>query len=326
MESLAYFLKKERISRKYDMRGLAQKSGVASAQISRIETGKSDVTLEALVRLAYGLGFRLDDVMAILFNTYEKPSAGPQVLTTDVAATHKSCLGYLQNRFSKIYRDLPIPSVGDIYSAIMLFREHPIEVENILTEGFLENFDKPNPPLIDKQSVVGKINKSIYIHADYFSSLPFPKTNDLENVYAAGGVITLADLAISVKNARRDSGKSLEDVVEEANHKISRSTLARFEQIDFERIFISYILELDRIFYKGALIASAWEAEEYETGIVISRLSEEREQEWVEGKGWNLVEKAVADTFITICRWHHAQEGDQSWWIKTKHILDSYTA
>ena len=69
MERLAAYLRQERKLRGYDVRTLVGKSGVTNAQISRIENGKSQISMEALVRLSFGLGVEFTDVLMDLVKT-----------------------------------------------------------------------------------------------------------------------------------------------------------------------------------------------------------------------------------------------------------------
>ena len=60
MEKLTTWLKNKRIKSKLDVRELSLQSFVSTSQISRIENNLSDITINTLVGLGYGLDFGLE--------------------------------------------------------------------------------------------------------------------------------------------------------------------------------------------------------------------------------------------------------------------------
>jgi transcriptional regulator with XRE-family HTH domain len=66
MIDFASWLRSERLQRNLDIRDLASLSNLSTAQISRIETGKSVVSLKSMIRLTYGLGMDLREVTSKL--------------------------------------------------------------------------------------------------------------------------------------------------------------------------------------------------------------------------------------------------------------------
>ncbi|MEI7849772.1 MAG: helix-turn-helix transcriptional regulator [Chloroflexota bacterium] len=300
MERLATYLRQQRQLCRYDVRTLVSKSGVTNAQISRIENGKSQITVEALVRLSFGLGIRLEDVLL------ELQKGG---IFQDA-----SCLNYLMIRNTEIPSRDFIPTAMDICTFIQLFRERPQEVEANLIDGLLEIYRNPNPPGSDEMV---EIQIDHAIHGS--TAIPYPpQPYLLDTIYAAGGVITIQDVTQSIRYARLQDGKSLRS---HANERISFSTIARIEKGAADRLLLSQILELDSIFERqGSWLAHAWEAEEYETGIAISKAV----SNWNWLDGWEHTEKAAVDTLISICRWHQAQGIDHRWGQTLKQVLENF--
>ncbi len=66
MEKLTSWLKNKRIKNNFDVMGLSFRSFVATSQISRIENNLSNITINTLVGLGYGLDFGLEEVLSVL--------------------------------------------------------------------------------------------------------------------------------------------------------------------------------------------------------------------------------------------------------------------
>ena len=343
---LAFFLRERRKSLGYDIRTLAKKSGVTNTQISRIETGLAMVTMETLVKLSYGLGINLFDIISALPKPIEEPNNTSQTTSFDKLTDFQDRLGNFINPNSI---DKPIPLVDDILDIASIFKNDPEIVENILIKGFQESHDKQKPPLFDLQPVLDQIIKIIHGEVKKFSLMQYPESSaplGMENADGVG-VLTMQDFVVSIRLARKNTGLSFDEIdkkvkvdenvekiqrshlpyndknkIDEKRYsaRISRSTIARIEIGYTDRLLFTQVLELDRLYeFKGVLIAIAWEAAKYETGFIKNYIQYGEER--TPFQDWDRGQKAIADAFITICRWHYFLGGDQSWWKNTRRLL-----
>ena len=291
MERLAAYLRQERKLRGYDVRTLVGKSGVTNAQISRIENGKSQISMEALVRLSFGLGVEFTDVLMDLVKTDGEDEK--------YVGTFHSCLDYEKSKNSLKKTSEETPGASEIYALLRCYRNQFQKAEGILKDGL-------------------QVIKS-HTALENIALLPYPQEfNSLDTVHAHHGVITLSDLAQAIRVERQKDGRSQRQY---ASDNLSYSTIGRIERGFLGRLLFSQILELDAgLECGGRLLAYAWNAEEYKAGIAISKAK----SDWDWRAGWDPKEKSVADAFITICRWRSVLDGDHTWWQETMQILDAY--
>lgn len=154
--------------------------------------------------------------------------------------------------------------------------------------------------------------------------IPYPKgmsEETIEEVYKAGGVITIRDLAAYVMACRRSSGQSLRKLAEYTD--VSYNAIARLERGELERISFTELIALDKALkLDGTLIAICWVAGEFQMGI--SRVKVLADQNPLPSFGWDSEELAFADTFITITRWNNALELSRDWFSEIRRILSFY--
>lgn len=304
--NLGSWLKELRLDQGFDIRALAQESNFASAQISRIETEKAGVTLGALVHFAYGLDISLKDILEAL----QLPLFVPR------------------KKKSRKEVNLPIPLLQDARAIGLWFRDEPQKVKGRLIDGYAEtqkiiagSGDDVNP-----QALAELVWESTQALDDNFFPLQYPRdlTSDhLMEIYLSGGVVTMKDVALLVQSSRRQKKLSLRELARQVN--VSNAAISRFENSLVERVFFSQIIELDQAMkLDGGLVAFAWDAAEYEFGLSIARMINEGRDEKALPVDWDPVEKAFADTLITICRWHHVHGKKQDWWAAMRRDLGFY--
>jgi len=304
--NLGSWLKELRLDNGLDIRNLAQGSSFASAQISRIENEKTGITLGALVRLSYGLDISLKDILEVL----QLPLFVPR------------------QKMNRKEVNLPIPRLQDVRAIWLWFRDDPQKVKERLVAGYTdiqEAIAEPNSSSTP-QVLAELVWESIQALDNNFFPLQYPRnltSNHLLEVYLSGGAVTMKDVALLVQFSRRQKNLSLRDLAKQVN--ASYAAISRFENSQVERVFFSQIIELDQAMgLDGWLVAFAWAAAEFESGLSINKMINKNIDEKTSPTGWDPVEKAFADTLITICRWHHVYGKEQTWWLDMKRELRFY--
>ena len=297
MIDFANWLRSERLQRDLDIRDLAEISGLSTAQISRIETGKSAVSLNSMIRLTYGLGMDLREVASKL----ELKVHIPRKMGTELGE------GWTV-------------TAQDAQAFWNLFRENP----NLIKDTLIEIYDvvrRANPDRV-KEINTGERTAEIIWRATEASPteyvpLPYPgglTSNHVQQIFADGGLITLRDVGAYVRNYRQKKGMSLRNT--SAQLSISHQALFRFENGDIDRISFLQVLELEKeLDRRGDLLVLAWRAGEYQTGILFNRLANLSEPVG----NWESRQKAYIDVFITIARWYLVLLPGDSKWLDDLH-------
>ena len=132
------------------------------------------------------------------------------------------------------------------------------------------------------------------------------------------------DLSTLLRLRRNESQYTLRDLSKASG--ISHAAIARLENGEIERMVFGQILNLDRILkMDGALVGFAWEVGEYQTGIAMNKYVNKSSKSKIYPTNWNPTEKAFADAFITICRWHQVYGNDtQGWWMEAQRNIAFY--
>ena len=306
MKKLTNWLKNKRIKSKLDIRELSLQSFVATSQISRIENNLSNITVNSLVGLGYGLDFGLNEVLSEL-----------KISTYFPRIKNKKQPGVL------------IPKIEDAYSIWLLFRDEAQKAKGLMYDGYYQ-----------VQNIIGDENASKMTHAfdevwkalqaDSIISVPLPYPADLERshfdgIYAYDGTITNRDMGIRMAQKRLEMGLSQRELAKKT--EISHSVLSRFESGSIERVHFEYVVQVDQALkMDGELLALAWGAGEYESGISLLKYTNEKNimQQKLHYTEWEKTAKAWADVFITICRWHYVKGISPLWWGNVQREIDFY--
>ncbi|NMC34879.1 MAG: XRE family transcriptional regulator [Veillonellaceae bacterium] len=306
MDKLGTWIRSVRLEKGLEIKDLSYESGLTSAQISRIETLNSDVTVNSIVRIAYGLNIEIKDVLAeleiraffpCLLNTGQQGKTSDIVTIQDVEA------------FLRFYRSEPRQAKDELINAYHVIRENNRDQQ----EEKLSEFDTAD--------IVWEATQAL---SKKYLPIPYPKgmkEETIEEIYRAGGVITIRDLAAYVMACRRSSGLSLRKMAEFT--EVSYNAIARLERGELERISFTEITALEKALkLDGTLIAICWAAGEFQTGI--SRVKVLTDQSPLPVSGWDVEELAFADTLITIVRWNTQLSINRDWIIELKRILSFY--
>ena len=306
MDKLGTWIRSVRLEKGLEIKDLSYESGLTSAQISRIETLNSDVTVNSIVRIAYGLNFKLKDVLAEIeiraffprFQSTKQPDEDSSILTIqDVEA------------FLRFYHSEPRQAKDQLINAYHVIREkNPDRQEEKISE-------------FDTADIVWEATQAL---SKKYLPIPYPKgmsEETIEEIYKTGGVITIRDLAAYVMACRRTSGQSLRKLAEYTD--VSYNAIARLERGELERISFTEIIALDKALkLDGRLIAICWAAGEFQTGI--SRVNVLANQNPLPNFGWDPEELAFTDTLITIVRWNNKLSINREWLIELRRILSFY--
>ena len=307
MDKLGTWIRSVRLEKGLEIKDLSYESGLTSAQISRIETLNSDVTVNSIVRIAYGLNIELKDVLAEL----EVRAFFPRLLDTG-QQDKSSDIVTIQDveAFLRFYRSEPRRAKDELINAYHVIRENNQDQQ----EAKLSEFDTAD--------IIWEATQAL---SKKYLPIPYPKgmkEETIEEIYKAGGVITIRDLAAYVMACRRSSGQSLRKLAEYTD--VSYNAIARLERGELERISFTEIISLDRALkLDGRLIAICWAAGEFQTGI--SRVKAVQDRNNFPNSGWDPEEYAFVDTLISVMRWNQVISLNKEWWSELKRVLSFYS-
>lgn len=254
------WLRENRKRRGMTLVDLQDKTGLSHAQLSRLETGKSELTLFSAVRILHALelpwqALFTDDVIGgeikllVPYTDMDKTSDLPCVNFNDVDALTDS--GLIQSgKASEIIVEL-----------IRLFlKGFSLDV----SKGELQNLS------VSLYSYIGNIDKSSPGLPDALKEISFiyPTEMDplrLREIYLAGGVLIMQDLSFYIKQLRKSKNVSLRGQAKAID--ITHPALIAFESRITDKVKFMDIINLDKsLELKGELILFSWRAAELYMG------------------------------------------------------------
>lgn len=165
MEKITKWLKNRRIKSNLDVRELAGLSFVSISQISRIENNISDITVNALVGLGYGLDFGLDEVLGEL-----------------------KIFPYFPRTKNRKQSSALIPKTEDAYAIWLLFRDEPQKAKGLMYDGYRQvEVTVANENTNEVPQSFDTVWEAIQAHSDLFVPLPYPTgmdTNHFADIYS----------------------------------------------------------------------------------------------------------------------------------------------
>lgn len=306
MKKLGSRIRTLRINEGLDIADLSLEIGLTGAQISRIETSVSDITLSSIIRIAYGLNLSLQDVLAEL----EIRAFFPRLIDNGVTD-----------------RSSEIVTIQDVEAFLEYYRDEPGQAKDLLISAYHvvrengPNWQEEKPSDRDTAEIIWEATQA---HSNKFLPIPYPKgfkEEVIEEIYRKGGVITIRDLAGYILACRRSSGQSLRKLAESTD--VSFNSIARLERGEIERISFTEIISIDKALnLDGRMIAVSWAAGEFNLGI--SRIKAMADQTPLPSSGWAPEELAFADTLITITRWNSVLSVNDGWLEKLRNDNLSY--
>jgi transcriptional regulator with XRE-family HTH domain len=306
MEKITKWLKNRRIKSNLDVRELAGLSFVSISQISRIENNISDITVNALVGLGYGLDFGLDEVLGEL-----------------------KIFPYFPRTKNRKQSSALIPKIEDAYAIWLLFRDEPQKAKGLMYEGYRQvEVTAANENTKEVPQSFDAVWEAIQAHSDLFVPLPYHTgmdANHFADIYSRGGAITNRDVGARLIQKRFEMGLSQRDLTKKTD--ISNSVISRLESGYIERVHFEYAMRIDKALYMdGELLALTWEAGEYESGISLMKHINEKNpmRQKLNYTEWEQTAKAWADAFIAICRWHYVKKISPLWWDTVQREISFY--
>lgn len=289
------WLKRERIAQGLDQIELAELSGLESSTIGRIENGRANPTLYAVIRICYGLGLSQKHFMhaiglsAFLSEHQGSRSDKGEVLTIeDIEA------------FYSFYRNQPMEAKGYLYKTFAWIR-------------FLAGKSSADSMERDGAEIIGEMIRAQNLD---LSTLPYPEEinkDDFWSIYILGGVITLKDVGVYIRWIRQNKNLSLRDLAKEVN--TTHTAIRRLEMGAIERIDITDLVAVDRaIGVENDILTLCWAAGEFHTGILRNKLSDERQD--LPPLGWQPEEFNFAIILSVIERWYYHYQARSIDWLK----------
>ena len=285
--SVSAWLKQKRLDAGLDLGQLAKLAGTNSAQISRIETGKSELSLHFLVLLVWALEIEPDE----LVSTFSLPPLIKRQLTFDgLALTFQGCVqSHKALRFVSRFSD-------NLSDAIRF-------IEKNLRPAVV----KANSPILSPDGLLERVQDAI----SQGEFLPLPPALSLEQLYVYyvnEAIITMADSGANLRLRRHNSGLSLEELAKKSLS--NRTTIHRIENNRNERIPFELAVNLDRALNaEGQVFSMFWAASQLQAGILYNHEEKKWEKHPWDEKAYNLV-----DTYIKLARWAQLYDNPELPW------------
>jgi transcriptional regulator with XRE-family HTH domain len=289
-ESVFAWLKQKRLDAGFDLRRLAEKAKINPSQISRIETGKSGLTLNSLALLVWALNIDPDELTS-KFSFPPLLSRNPSF--EQLFSTYQGCVQIdTAIHFSTAYQDkLPV--------AVRFIEKH-----------IRPAVEKANNPVLSSNDLDRRVQAAI-VKGEL---LPIPPTISLEQLYiyySNNAVITMADAGLCLRLRRHKQSWGIEELA--AFSEVNKSTIHRLENDQSDRISLDTAVSLDKALDAGGHIFSMfWAAAQLQAGVVFSDEEKKPERHQWSEETFNLI-----DTLIKLARWSHTYDDPNLLWTKT---------
>ena len=292
-----------RLERKMDMRAFSELVGIDISTISRIENGRTQVTLTKAVRMCEGLGVSLPMLLEILHGERmtDLPSSG--TVEQDIMPRRNDIylflsylhadwqMGYklladLLNTLASLHASSKRASSGRVRRFFV-----PEDVEKLLFDLPLYRFELHYPPDIE--------------------------ANDIWEVYQREGFLTLMDAGVYLKKVRQKMHVPLVHLQHAV--KVSDSVLSRLEEGSLERVKLMDILTLDeQLEQHGKVIALYWKVcQDAEMVNRIFARSRHIQETLATTDPTASIEEQVhlISIFTTLCRWFQQSYPHEQTWM-----------
>jgi transcriptional regulator with XRE-family HTH domain len=271
----------------YDIRTLAEQSGVEASTISRVENERTQVTLLIAIRLCEGLGVSVSDVLTEVYGVEPFKSAREGAVGSGAA-----------------------PTEDDVEQFLSYYRDHRKEARNWLTDLLNKvNSMNGNPARTLKPSSSRffgpeDIQKLLFDSTLYRFEIQYPPAltaDQILAIYERGSMLTLTDIAEFTKKLRREKQVTLAKL--ERGARISQNMLSRLESPFIEQIKLADVVMFDELLERGGtLLKMYWSVYSFYQRLV-RRSASTADQEM-----------KLASIFVVICRWlQFLSPQDTSW-------------
>ena len=295
MKNLTEWLRSIRTDRTVSLQDISDITGLATSQISRIEQGKSDLTLFSVAKICYALRLDLFDLQRAL--RWEKSLFDILILRPSIPPADA----------------VVIPS--DIAAIINFYNYDPVAAKEFLRKSFnWVRFSAGFEKNIQETQANQFVKEAIEPLGDNYKSAPYPSTlNDdlVLETYMIKGALSIFDLGLFIRQRRKQKTLSLKQLAKKSG--ISFSALRRIEVGEIERIKFSDIFSIDiALGNEGDILAVAWDVAQLYTGISLA------ESELCSLEQWDVREKGLAETLMAISRWYQVFLPNQNWLKKLR--------
>jgi transcriptional regulator with XRE-family HTH domain len=248
-QKIGVWLKNVRQYRGVTLPQLAYLTGLSHAQLSRIETGSSAVTLFTLVRIFHAFSYTFTAI-------YDDLGLGRLIPPV-----------WKDGKVAADIDKYPALTIADIENFVALHEKKPAFSSQLLLHLVdikpVDAFYKRSDSISCDQTLIELFHR--YVNWDY-DEYPPVTLNNYRQIYLSGGCMMLKDLGGYIKECRLVQGLSLRQLAKDTN--ISHPGLIKFEQGVSNRVKLVDLIELDRaLSLDGELLAVAWRVAELYTGV-----------------------------------------------------------
>jgi transcriptional regulator with XRE-family HTH domain len=258
-----------------DLRGLENKSGINHGTISRLENGKVQIFVETAIQLFEVLD--LDPSKII------DPDGKGNIRIPSSIHTSKEYL-----------------NTSDLNNLIRVFQYKPLSILDKLID-LTEEFSTSETQSVFPLEAYRKIRSShrysnpIPELVNTLMELDYPiklENSLIIRINNSGGVVSFLDFGHFLKNVRKELSLSLMEVQEKSG--ISDSTLCNLENAYYQKVKLSEILTLEKIFKSnGDLLRIIWNVHELKP----------RSEDNKSSAGWSPQERILLKYIISLYRW-----------------------
>jgi transcriptional regulator with XRE-family HTH domain len=251
------WLKYVRETRDLTLVELGEQSGLTHAQLSYIETGKSELTLFSFVRILNAFNYSFTSL-------YSENIINNQIPIPNI---------YLQE--DKELFEYPTFKIGDVADFVhfAVYRKKAKDFLIPWLKHFVINHqewtEKAVSTLLDEALTLLTLPPSEREENSLFKDLCYPMElgiNKLRQIYLSGGAMILQDPGTYIHEKRALQGISLRNLSEKVS--LSHTSLARLEKGFSNRTLFSQVVNIDQALEaEGDLVAIAWRAAETYLGI-----------------------------------------------------------
>jgi len=268
MPVIAAWLKDIRRAQGLEQVQLAERSGVCAAQISRVESQLSGLTLPFLTRVFFGLGLTLKDLLHVL------------ELEIDVSVRQEDC--------AKNF------TVDDACLLVDRYRQQREDFQAQLIRAIVSVFSVEQDTAL--ALVLGRLAAGP--KGEVLDATVLNAGVDFDELLWSDDVWTMNDLGMYVWQNRRKLGTSLRKFSYQT--AIPYHSLLRIERGVIELVKLSDVLAIQQKIPGCNVLWAAWKASELHTGILVSK---SRGIEPV--KPWADEEIQFVEAATLLYRWGH---------------------
>jgi len=285
---IAAWLKHKRLEAGLDLRQLAAIAGTNQGQISRVETGKSELSLNSLVLLVWAL--KIDP--AELISEFSYPP-----LLSRVASFEQLLLSYQGCVDIRTVLAFANNSENRLPGAIRFIERHLRKAVN-----------KAQTPILPAEGLLERVQEAVLQGV----LLPNPPALTLRQVliyYSNNAVITMADAGTCLRLHRHKKNWGLEELAKASS--VNKSTINRLENNQSDRISLTAAVNLDQALDAGGQVFSMfWAAAQLQMGVVVATDEINSARYY-----WSEKTQHLIDTFLKLARWSHLYDDPELPWL-----------